>query len=419
MHRRLVYLHQYFAIPSVPGGIRSWEFSCRLVQDGWHVSVVCGSSYLPNVNSNQLNTICKQQMDAYLDKGSGSFDIKTFPVEYSNLMSFPARILAFLKFTFFSSVHILKKRQPSLYFATSTPLTIAIPVILNRYLKGNLYIFEVRDLWPEIPIAMGVIRSPLLIYIARKLERLAYQNAHHIIVLSPGMKNSIVKSGVSSKKISIIPNACDNQKFNIPEKVGLKFLEDYPQFLGGPLIVYTGTMGHINGVSYLVYLAKYLLKIIPNAKFLVVGSGACKDQIQLESRELGLLNRNFWIWHPLPKVEMPRLLSACTVATSLFLPIPEMEHNSANKFFDALAAGRPLVINYGGWQKEILEESGAGIVIPGDDPEFGAVKLGEFLNDSKRLRNAKSAARQLADNHFSREILYGKLKKIFDEAVSY
>ncbi|NEQ27019.1 MAG: glycosyltransferase family 4 protein [Microcoleus sp. SIO2G3] len=176
-------------------------------------------------------------------------------------------------------------------------------------------------------------------------------------------------------------------------------------------------MGYINGVTYLAHLAKHMLDVMPEAKFLVVGSGAYENEVREVSRELGVLEKNFWMWSPIPKVELPGLFSACTVATSLFLPIPEMEHNSANKFFDALAAGRPVVINYGGWQKEVLEQSGAGMSIAGGDPKAGAIQLASLLNNPERLQAARSAARQLADTEFDRELLYQKLATVFEKAL--
>lgn len=409
-HPRLIYLHQYFTIPLLPGGTRSWEFCVRLVRNGWHVSVVCGDSELPDVSEAQILK--------FYEESKGRFQLNTISLKYSNNLGYSRRILAFLSFALKSSLQILREPKTELTFATSTPLTIAIPALLRKWLRGTPYIFEVRDLWPEMPIAVKAIRSPLTIFLARQLERIAYQNASHIIALSPGMKEGIVKQGISPGKVKVIPNACDNQCFNVPEEIGSEFLRQHPELSGGPLIVYTGTLGYVNGVSYLAHLASHLINLMPLARFLVVGSGAYENEVREVSRELGILEKNFWMWPPIPKAEMPALLSAATVATSLFLPIPEMEKNSANKFFDALAGGRPVVINYGGWHKEILEHSGAGISIPGKNPEAAAIQLAKFLDSPERLQNARAAARRLADTEFDRDFLYKKLAAVFQKVLN-
>jgi glycosyltransferase involved in cell wall biosynthesis len=408
--QKLIYLHQYFATPTVSGGTRSWEFSNRLIRDKWHVSMICGNSEIHEISKNDvLNSF---------DTEIGKFQLNSISLKYSNNMSYGRRILSFFSFAIKSSLQVLREPKADLTFATSTPLTIAIPALLRKWFYGTPYVFEVRDLWPEMPIAVKAIRSPLAIYFARQLELLAYRNASHIVALSPGMKEGIVKLGIASDKVDVIPNGCDNARFNVPESAGLEFLRQHPELLGGSLIVYAGTLGHINGVRYFAHLASQMRNLMPEAKFLVVGSGACENEIKELSKELGILEKNFWIWPAIPKAEMPGLLSACTVATSLFLPIPEMEHNSANKFFDALAAGRPILINYGGWQKEILEQSGAGISIPGNDPQAGAVKLAQFLNSPECLENARNASRKLAYTEFDRDLLYKKLASVFENVLS-
>lgn len=409
--RRLIYLHQYFAIPSVHGGgTRSWEFCTRLVQNNWQVRMICGDLGTEDTS--------KEYILSFFSDYSGEFSLNIIPVKYECDMTYSRRILAFLSFAIKSCLQILREPKADLIFATSTPLTIVIPALLRKWLRRTPYVFEVRDLWPEMPIAVNAIRSPLAMFLARQLERIAYHNASHIVALSPGMKASIVQQGILPEKVEVIPNSCDNQQFNVPESMGRKFLADHPELSGGPLIVYTGTLGYINGVSYLAYLASQMLKLMPQAKFLVVGSGAHENEVRTLSQELGILGKNLWMWPRIPKTEVPALLSACTVATSLFLPIPEMEKNSANKFFDALAAGRPIAINYGGWQKDILERSGAGISIPGKDPESGAIQLAHFLDNPARLRQARTAARKLADTEFDRDMLYKKLASVFQKVLN-
>ncbi|OUL36002.1 hypothetical protein BV372_08875 [Nostoc sp. T09] len=408
--QKLIYLHQYFVVPSVAGGTRSWEFCTRLVRDQWQVNMICGDS--------EIHEIPKDEIFKFFDKEIGQFKLNAISVKYSNNMSYSRRILAFLNFALKSSLEVLREPEADLAFATSTPLTIAIPALLRKWLRGTPYVFEVRDLWPEMPIAVKAIRSPLAIFLARQLERISYRNAAHIVALSPGMKEGIVKQGIAPEKVEVIPNACDNDRFNVPESVGWDFLSQHPELSGGPLIIYTGTLGYINGVSYFAHLASQMKNLIPQARFLVVGSGACENEIKEISHQLGILEKNFWMWPSIPKAQMPGLLSACTVATSLFLPIPEMEHNSANKFFDALAAGRPIAINYGGWQKEILESSGAGISISGNDPQAGAIQLAQFLNSPERLQSAGAASRKLADTEFDRDLLYKKLASIFQKVLN-
>src|SRR5690606_33038856 len=116
------------------------------------------------------------------------------------------------------------------------------------------------------------------------------------------------------------------------------------------------------------------------------------------------------IWNPIPKTQLADVLAAATIATSIVIPEKRLWDNSANKFFDALAAGKPIAINYGGWQAELLHETGAGIVLPSDDPVEGARQLAEFVQDSARLRSAGEAARHLARTRFDRDMMASQLE---------
>jgi glycosyltransferase involved in cell wall biosynthesis len=130
-----------------------------------------------------------------------------------------------------------------------------------------------------------------------------------------------------------------------------------------------------------------------------------------------VLNQSFFMIDSLPKEEMPRVLSAATVATSLFVDLPQMWANSANKFFDALASGTPVAINYQGWQADLLAESGAGLVLDVHDVEAAARLLVQKVQDQAWLQRAGLAARSLAEQRFSRDELARKLEGVLLRAI--
>ena len=225
-----------------------------------------------------------------------------------------------------------------------------------------------------------------------------------------------MRRGIPAAKVTVIPNSCDVEQFDIPASRGQSIRQ---RRLGltddQPLVVYTGTFGLINGVGYLVDVAAAMRTIDPEIRFLLVGSGAERPKVIARAEAQGVLNKTMWIWEPLPKTEMPDLLAAATLATSVVIPLPELWHNSANKFFDALAAGKPIAINHGGWQAELLEQSGAGIVLPSDDPGCAARRIAAFVRDPERLARAAVAARSLAYTRFNRDRMARELEDILQQ----
>ena len=206
---KLIYLHQYFRKPSMNGGIRSYEFAKRLAESGHDVTIVTSDN----------ETVFKGWKIERLD----GFEIHWVSVEYNNSYGFIRRLWAFFKFLLLSSIHICKLKSDKLY-VTSTPLTVAIPALFYKLFKRKPFIFEVRDVWPEVPVALGVIKNKLLIKLAYALEAITYKNAAHIVALSPDMKKSILKR-CGETSVSAIPNAADCHLFNLSLAAGDPFIE--------------------------------------------------------------------------------------------------------------------------------------------------------------------------------------------------
>ena len=189
---KILYLHQYFNTNNMPGSTRSFELSKRLVKNGHEVFVI--TSKRDNYQSKKNKWTSEDGINVYW-----------IPVYYSNNMTYLRRMFSFLIFSLKSTLKSLTINA-DLVYATSTPLTIGIPGIIYSKLKSKPMIFEVRDLWPDIPIAIGALKFPLLRYLAIKFENFIYRQSSSIIALSDGMKDGIIKKGNHRNKIKVITN---------------------------------------------------------------------------------------------------------------------------------------------------------------------------------------------------------------------
>jgi len=396
---RILYLHQYFNTPEMAGSVRSYEFAKRLAKRGHEVHIITTDRSAKGSDWN-------------ITKMDG-FHVHWCPVEYRNQMNFSRRVAAFIHFAFRAGYYSAKIHV-DVVFATSTPLTIALPAVYAARRQGIPMVFEVRDLWPEMPIAIGTLRNPLTKMAAKWLERFAYRNAKRIVALSETMAEGVARTGYPADHISVIHNSADLDRFKVSADTHLRqSLEISPDHT---LITYAGTLGEVNGVDYLVKIAATAKKSAPNLRFLIVGRGREAERIKLLAKEHDVLNHNLFLIPEQPSSEIPKIHAASDIMLSLFIDLVEMHANSANKFFDALAAGRPIAINYGGWQSELLESTGAGIRLPANDPKAAAISLQTYAA-SKNLSKAGIAARQLAEQKFSRDLHANQLEELLYEAV--
>lgn len=399
---KILYLHQYFITPDGGGGTRSYEMGRRFVRWGHSVNIIT-----TDMNPGQKKGWYSVEIEG--------MKVHKYPLPYSNSLSYIKRILAFVRFAVASSIYAMSI-DADIVFATSTPLTIAIPAILASKRNKIPMVFEVRDLWPEVPIEIGAIRNPLIIAASRFLERKAYQYSRAIIALSPGMAKGVANSGYPSERITIAPNSCDIELFEGSAEQSAEFRK-LNEWLGSrPLIAYTGTLGYANNVGFLVDLAAEFLKVMPDARFLIVGDGAERTLIEEKAKRLGVYENNIFMIPSLPKKRIPEIVRAADVMVCLFKDFPSLQANSANKFFDSLAAGKPVAINYGGWQAELLQETGAGVVLS-REAHIAALSLAEFLNDNARRKYASEAASRLARERFDRDKIAKIVEKILVNAA--
>lgn len=401
---KIIYIHQYFIVPErMSGGSRSYEMARRLVEWGHSVQII---------TSDREGGDCT----GWHETNESGIQVHWFPVPYTNSMGFWQRLKAFFVFSWVAA-RKCATLEGDVVFATSTPLTIALPAVWGSKRRNRPLVFEVRDLWPDVPIGVGVLRSKVLICAARWLERFAYRHSRRIVALSPGMKDGVARTGYPARHIEIIPNACDIDLFDTPRSEAEKFRQSHDWLGDRPLVVYAGTFGAVNGVSYLAKLAARVLLCNPEIRFFAVGGGKEFDKVKEAAESLGVLDRNFFVSEKVMKAEVPVIYSAASIVTSLFIDVTELEANSANKFFDGLAAGAPVAINYGGWQAEILEANGAGIRLDAHDMNVAAKQLISHLSNESWMQSAAIASKRLANEQFSRDKLTRKLESCLEECV--
>ncbi len=199
---KVLYFHQHFATPRGSGGVRSYAMARRLLERGHQVTMVCGSIRGGHTG---LTTPFKKGRRRGLVDG---IDVIELDLAYSNRDGFVQRTITFAKFAL-RSLKLAMLEEYDLVFATTTPLTAGIPGIFARWLRHKPFVFEVRDLWPELPKAMGVIKNPVVLGAMSILEWLSYRSADHVIGLAPGIVEGIKRRGVTAERISLVPNGCD------------------------------------------------------------------------------------------------------------------------------------------------------------------------------------------------------------------
>jgi len=388
----VLYFHQYFTTPSVAGGTRSYEMARQLISRGHRVTMVCARQGKDGLNlpGNPDTPVREGDIDG--------IRVIQFNLDYSNYMSLPRRAWLFLRYGL-RSVRLALRMEYDLLFATSTPLTAGIPGIVARPLRRKPFVFEVRDLWPELPKAMGVVKNPLVLAGMSILELLSYWTASSCIALAPGIRDGIAKRSPQNRTIAMIPNGCDLDLFRPGKREDL----DLPGVKQTDCVaVFTGAHGMANGLDAVLDAARVLKERGRMDIVLVfIGDGKLKPSLIERTKREGLENCRFF--DPMPKNTLNRVVSCCDIGMMILANVPAFYYGtSPNKFFDYISSGLPVLNNYPGWLADMINKHHCGIVVPPRNPEAFADALCVLADDPKLRSEYGKNARFVAEKKFSR-----------------
>jgi glycosyltransferase involved in cell wall biosynthesis len=392
---RILYFHQHFSTREGSTGTRSYEFARRLAARGHRVTMVCGSAA---IGSTGLGGPFERGIRRGVVDGVNVVEIE---VPYSNRLGFVQRANAFLRFAWKSS-RLALAEPCDLVFATSTPLTAGIPGIAASWLRRKPFVFEVRDLWPELPKAMGVIRNPLVLSALSVLEWASYRAAVACIALSPGIAEGIRRRGKAAADVHVVPNGSDLDLFGATEAEPWRPDGVRPTDL---LAIFPGAHGIANGLDAVLDAAAELRRRgRTDVKLLLVGDGMMKPHLVARARDEALDNMIFL--DAMPKRRLAGLMAAADVGMMTLQNVPAFYRGtSPNKFFDFIATGLPVLNNYPGWLAELIAANRCGFVVPPGNAGAFADALVRAADDRAGLAAMGRAARELAERSFDRNRL--------------
>jgi len=379
---KVLILHQHFKTPGGGGAIRSYYLAKALVDNGVHTVVITGHNE-----------------DVYKKQDVDGIEVHYLPVHYDNRFGFTRRIYSFFQFVIKASRLAALHKDARICYAISTPLTTGLAAMRIRRRYKIPYMFEVGDLWPDAPVKMKIIRNPALQRVAYWMEGAIYKRATSLVALSPAIMQVLQKK-IPGKTIHMIPNMGDTDFFKPAEKQPV--LQDKFNVGEKFVVSYIGAMGVANGLFYLLDCAKACQRYGLAVHFLLCGDGAMLDELKGSAKKSDLQNVNFIHFQNRDGVaEVMNVTDACFIS---YQPLDILETGSPNKYFDGLAAGKLIAINFGGWIREEVEREGCGVYANPAEPDDFVSKIRPFLADVALLKKHQYAARMLAERKYSRRI---------------
>jgi len=272
------------------------------------------------------------------------------------------------------------------------------------------FIFEVRDLWPQVLVDMGQVREGHpAVRILRLLEQFLYRKADRIIILGNQMKDYITsRYKVSEEKIVWIPNGVDLERFS-----NAKPQEKSNQYFN---VMYLGAHSATNALHVLIEAAKIVQERgYGRIRFSLVGDGPEKPKLIQKAKELKLSNVEFL--PPVPKNEVANTLARADALVLTKDPTFGAYSGSILKMFDYMASYRPVIFS-GNLVYDPIKESGCGYTVPpGNCQAFAEAIISLYeMPENERLILALRG-REYVEKYHSIEVLGEKLARTIEEVT--
>jgi glycosyltransferase involved in cell wall biosynthesis len=405
---KLLFISQFIARPDQAGQNRIYDFLQRLASHGHEPHVVtCGVHYLtgkidPELAGHRL-----------ADTRWGDVRVTLTYASPDHRRSLAARLRSFVSFLWFALRAALRVGRVDAVMVSIQPMFVApIAWVLARA-RGVPFILEVRDMWPDVAVELGMLRSRVLIALCRVLERFVYRSADHIIVIGPEMKRLVAERGADPARIDVIP-----QGYKPLPPAGRSIEETRSEYglPDGFIAMYTGSFGVANNDLSMVLDAAARLRDVPELRFVLVGDGNRRNELVERCRREGLDRVHFVPM--VPETEIPALLAVADVCIMTLPPGEFWKICFQNKVFNYLGNGRPVVAAVAGDQETLIREADGGIVVPPGDLDAFCSAIVALKNDPALRRRLGDNARTYVREHLMRDELLERYVALLEKAVS-
>lgn len=404
---RIVYIHQHFMTNLGKGGTRSYDVSRYITEAGHEIHMICGlydtSGFEPMPWYQWYRT---QEVDG--------IKLTICNVPYGNALTGLPRMWAFIKFVILATFAALRVRKPDLVFATSTPLFVGIPGLITAWLRRAVFIFEVRDMWPESFIIGGwATGKELYIKVMFFLEKLFYKHARRILLVSKGFEDRLIERGFPAEKMRTILLGADGEVFreitpnhDFIQRHGLE---------GKTIGIFTGAHGKANGLDYVLDAAVHL-KDRADIAFVLIGEGIEKPRLQERAQAEGL--RNIVFADPVPKTELPGILAVCHVGLMILKHIEGGRPVTPNKIFDYMFVGIPALVNFEGPTWDMVRQDESGLFVDPLSAEDLANKMVQLAEQPDLRQRLGDNGNRVAWEQYDRRVIAKQLQDVFEESVA-
>lgn len=405
---RVLMLFPHFNTPEQASSLRSWQLARFLARRDHSVTVLA-----PAVDISTEQVISEARGKLFAESTiEGIRLVRTFTVSRFRT-SARKRVLFELVFAGLAGLRALFLGKADVIVVAYPPAILPIVALVVAKLRRTPLVFEMRDLMADALEATGYVSSRMLIRIARLSERLVIRFSSRVVAVSPGIAKALVSRGVNENKISIVtngyePEAFDSADYSLNPRQTYGWGERF-------VVVYAGALTQSYDLSTLLRCAKRL-RAEDDILFVIIGDGDRRPEYERYCEEEGLCQCHFLGRHK--RKEIPVLLASADVGVHMFPDHPLWAYVLGNKVFDYFGSRLPVVYAGLGDMADLIEQAGAGIVVPPENDEMLAESLLYLKSHRQEAKSMGRLGRQFVLTHYHRRDTAAKFEDVLVQLAS-
>lgn len=409
---KILVVYPYFVDRSAAGHSLMFDTLQGLAGMGHDVTVVSGETGYMDASAAPAARRPWWRRLLYVEQVGGVRVYRTISYR-GHQKSFVGRVVSYLYLCFMSPVAVLLAPRPDVALLSPPPLYPIFTSFLACVLRRLPVMVEVRDLWPDSLVQMGVMRNPFIIRGTAWMERCIYNRASAIVALTQGIANDIVRRGWPAEKVHQLSCAVDTSQFAPDDSARLE-LRRARGWDDCFVLLYFGALGEANNLPVLVRAAERL-RGRQDIRIVVVGDGFRRAWLQEQVRTLGL--DNVQVLPPVPKALAPAYLAAADACVVTLQDLPVFEGAIPTKLIEYMACGHPVLCGVRGEARRIVETAQAGYCFDPDDDARLASLVEHLRNDPATARQLAAGARHYVQAHFDIAGRSSRIAVLLEEAA--
>lgn len=405
----ILIIYQFHISPKAAGITRFSQFAKYWSSSGHKVKIIAGMvNYLTGKKPKEYQW--KLFFKEYEGENIEVIRVFTSVFGYRTFLGRLASYFSFIKSSFIAGLF----SKADIIIVVSPPIFIGIVGYLLSLIKRKPFIFEIRDLWPDEAIEMGIIKNKLIIKLSHWLERFLYKKAKIIVGVTPAFGEFLTKEkNIPKEKISVIENPADLNLLKPKDKNN--WVREKFNWQNKFIVLYIGAHSMVYNFNPIIETAKNL-KENKDILFVFVGDGKQKPILTEKVKKENLDNVQFL--DPVSKEQIGDFINASDVCVATLKKMNLLQYIYPAKLFDYMACGKSIILAMEGVSKKLVcEQAKCGICVEPENAKEFEKALKELYNNQDKIKLLGNNGYEYVRQNFSDKILAEKYQEIFKKLL--